>query len=320
MVRPARFLFLLLFAWANTLSAQSEVVPGVHLLRGRFTPGSQPDGNSVVLDSSGGLIIIDTGRHAAHTQQLLDFARARSQPVAAVINSHWHLDHIGGNVLIRRDHPNVKVYASAALQDALGGFLANYRKQLAGMLSDAAISAEQKKMFEAETKLIDAGAKLAPDVIIERAGEQTIAGRLLKIGFEANAVTAGDLWVLDPATGVLIAGDLVTLPAPFLDTACPKRWRESLTELSKADFDLLIPGHGALMTRKQFASYQRGFVNLLDCAATDATETTCTDGWIRDVRALMPDLDERFTRTLMAYYIGVLRNQKGDCGQRLSKE
>src|SRR5690349_2506517 len=47
-----------------------EVAPGVHLLRGAFVPGSQPDGNTVILKAPDGLIVIDTGRHAAHTQRI----------------------------------------------------------------------------------------------------------------------------------------------------------------------------------------------------------------------------------------------------------
>lgn len=45
------------------LNAQSEIVPGISLIRGAFTPGHQPDGNTVVLSAPDGLIVIDTGRH-----------------------------------------------------------------------------------------------------------------------------------------------------------------------------------------------------------------------------------------------------------------
>jgi glyoxylase-like metal-dependent hydrolase (beta-lactamase superfamily II) len=156
----------------------TELVPGVHLIRGTFVPGSQPDGNSIVLDAPDGLIVIDTGRHAAHTQAILDYAKTTAQPIASVINTHWHLDHIGGNVMIRRDYPNARIYASGALAEARTGFLANYRKQLQEMIASTT-DAAQKKAFETEVALIDAGAKLAPDVTIANAGRQVISGRAL---------------------------------------------------------------------------------------------------------------------------------------------
>jgi len=34
----------------------------------------------------------------------------------------------------------------------------------------------------------------------------------------------------------LIAGDLVTLPVPFLDTACPNGWRKALDTLDDQRF------------------------------------------------------------------------------------
>jgi glyoxylase-like metal-dependent hydrolase (beta-lactamase superfamily II) len=293
-------------AWAA--AAPAELVAGIHVLRGTFAPGSQPDGNSVILAAPDGLIVVDTGRHAAHTQAILDFARQAGRPISAVINTHWHLDHIGGNAMVRREHPAARIYASSALREAMTGFLANYRKQLEGMVADASTAAEARKSFEAEIALIDAGPRLAPDIVISSSSRRSIAGRALRLGLETNAVTAGDVWVLDESTGVLIAGDLVTLPVPFLDTACPARWQESLDRVAALEFELLIPGHGAPMTRTQFASYRQAYRDLLACSSDkDAPKERCIDGWIRTVSPLMPGFDDRFTRSLMAYYIDVLR-------------
>jgi glyoxylase-like metal-dependent hydrolase (beta-lactamase superfamily II) len=299
---------LAFMAAAVPARAATELLNGVHVIRGTFAPGSQPDGNSVILTAPEGLIVIDTGRHAAHTQAILDFAKETGRPIAAVVNTHWHLDHIGGNALIRREYPAVRIHASGALRDALTGFLANYRTQLAAMVADPATDAATKKSFQTEIALIDAGAKLAPDVVVSGSGATTIAGRALHVGLETHSVTAGDVWVLDEKSGVLIAGDLVTLPAPFLDTACPARWQESLDRLASLEFDLLVPGHGASMTRTQFTSYRRAYRELLACAArTDAPKEQCIDGWAGTLGPLMSGFDDRFTRSLMAYYVDLLR-------------
>ena len=291
---------------AFPLFGAAEVAPGIHVIRGAFTPGSQPDGNTIVLEAPEGLVVIDTGRHAAHTQSILDFAKEKGRPIAAVINTHWHLDHIGGNLMIRREFPKARITASGALAEARGGFLANYRKQLQAMLDDPKTDAASRKSLEAEARLIDAGEKLAPDTVIETAGQKTIAGRALHLGLETHAVTAGDVWVLDEQSGVLIAGDLVTLPAPFLDTACPARWGESLDRIEKLDFDLLIPGHGAPLTRRQFATYRTAYRELIACTGEKAQ---CIDGWMRAVTPLVSDLDEPFTRAVMGYYVDVLRRE-----------
>src|SRR3954468_19428504 len=78
---------------------------GWHLVPGSFEPGRQPDGNSVFLEAPDGLILVDTGRHPAHQERLLAYAKARGRPIAAIVNTHWHLDHTGGNAEIRAAYP-----------------------------------------------------------------------------------------------------------------------------------------------------------------------------------------------------------------------
>src|SRR3954464_6965161 len=91
---------------------------GWHLVPGTFEPGRQPDGNSIFLDAPDGLILVDTGRHPAHQQKLLAYARERGRPIAAIVNTHWHLDHNGGNAEIRAAFPRARLYASNAVDGA----------------------------------------------------------------------------------------------------------------------------------------------------------------------------------------------------------
>jgi glyoxylase-like metal-dependent hydrolase (beta-lactamase superfamily II) len=98
--------------------------------------------------------------------------------------------------------------------------------------------------WRSELRLIDAGDKLAPDRIVAAARSLQIAGRTLELHLERRAVTAGDVWVEDPATQTLFAGDLVTLPVPFFDTACPAQWSLALGHIAERRFTALVPGHG----------------------------------------------------------------------------
>src|SRR5262249_53961076 len=148
------------------------------------------------------------------------------QVPVAVINTHWHLDHVGGNAMVRERHPKVTVYASNGYANARKGFLAEYRKQLAEVVNT--MPPDKSGGLREEIALIDQGDKLAPDEVTNAAGDRTIGGRNLTIGLERNAATEGDVWVLDRASGTLITGDLVTLPVPFLDTANPEGWAAAL--------------------------------------------------------------------------------------------
>ena len=278
--------------------APSPIAPGVHLLRGEFVPGRQPDGNTVIF--ADGAIVVDTGRHASHTRAILDFVKPK-----AVINTHWHLDHIGGNALIRREVPNVKIFASGALDDALKSFLANYAKQLEEVI--AKTTGEEQQRYRTELALIQSGKQLAPDEVIS--ATRTIGS--LEIHLETDAVTAGDLWVLDKKSGTLVAGDLVTLPVPFLDTAKPKVWQAVLARLSAIEFTRLIPGHGPVMTREQFAQYRKAYDNLLSCAASSRTNDECSAGWLSDAGSLIAESEREYSRQALQYYLDhILRERK----------
>ncbi len=297
--------FLVGHAGAATL-----IAPDIYFIPGEATPNRQPDGNSVVIAAPQGLIVFDTGRHPDHAQAILDFAHSQARPIAAIINSHWHLDHVGGNPRLRAEFPDLQVYASSAIDAARTGFLSDYRAQLVSEIAHSTKNPEAQDSMRAEVALIDAGAALGPTDVIDKSVRLSVAGRTLQLNLETRAVTAGDVWVFDPKTRVLLAGDLVTLPAPFFESACPARWRDSLANLDQTSFTWLVPGHGAPMQRKQFKIYRQAFSRLLACAAGNAAKADCIDGWIDDAAPLVPSSkDVSYARTLIGYYLdNYLRN------------
>ncbi|HEV8433408.1 MAG TPA: MBL fold metallo-hydrolase, partial [Thermoanaerobaculia bacterium] len=253
------------------------------------------------------LLVVDTGRHQSHTEKIVELSKKMYSPVVDVVNTHWHLDHIGGNALIRREFPKVRIYASGALGDARKGFLENYRHQLEGVIAQTSDPA-QKDAYTTELHLVEASDQLAPDVVVTKSQKMALGGRRVELYLEKNAVTAGDLWVYEPFSHVLVAGDLVTLPVPFLDTACPAGWSSALDRLERVKFKTLIPGHGAPMTRSDFETYRTAYRNLIACSASSAGKDQCIDGWMSDAAPLLKDEKPEFVRSLLDYYVGnVLR-------------
>lgn len=280
---------------------------GITVIPGGFDPGRQPDGNTVVFEGSEGLVVVDTGRHVGHTQKILNLAAQRKQAIAAVVNSHWHLDHVSGNPRLRAAHPGVKVYASDAIDGAMHGFLANSRKQAADYLSSPDLPDSVKADIRGDIATIDNGKALHPDVIVKQAGDFELGGRKLHLGLE-HAATRGDVWVFDAKARYLAGGDLVTLPVPFLDTACPSKWKEALARIDKLEFDTFVPGHGPVMDHAQFTRYRSAFDKFTACAASDAEKNTCADGWLSDAGPLIAEADRSRLGGMLGYYVDVLRN------------
>jgi glyoxylase-like metal-dependent hydrolase (beta-lactamase superfamily II) len=279
------------------------VANGVTLIRGVFVPGVQPDGNTVLLRGSNGWVAVDSGRHAAHTTRIIEAARGSELPVIAIVNTHWHLDHVAGNAALREAFPQAEVHASNAIDDALSGFLADYRRQLQELVARADATPENVATWQAEIARIDAGAQLRPTNPITRPQDGSLAGRSVYLGLEENAASGGDVWLYDKSTRTLVAGDLVTLPVPLFDTACSEGWQQALARLDALGFTRLVPGHGVPMDHVQFRTYRDGFDRLLACAASDAPAGTCKTGWLRDIAPLIPQQDAALAESLLDYYI-----------------
>jgi glyoxylase-like metal-dependent hydrolase (beta-lactamase superfamily II) len=272
---------------------------------GGFAPDRQPDGNSVLFDGPQGTVVVDTGRHIEHTQALLDAVGSRT--LAAVVVTHWHLDHLGGVTVVRRARPGVRVWGSSAVGPALNGWLADSRRDMRTALDRGQVDAATAAMMRIDLALIDAGTALQPDVVVDAPGTLAAGGPPLQIGLARHAVTAADLWLYDPRSRVLAAGDLVTLPVPFLDTACAPRWRATLDDLAALPFTTLVPGHGEPLDRAGFEAWRAGFGALQDCAASEAPHAECAARWRQALGTRWPQDDRHATSLLDHYLQDVLR-------------
>jgi len=65
----------------------------------------------VVWDASGRAVAVDTGGDRDAGRNLLRAAEGRSLRLVAVLNTHSHADHYGGNDYLVRQHPELEVWA-----------------------------------------------------------------------------------------------------------------------------------------------------------------------------------------------------------------
>ena len=280
-----------------------EIAPGVTLVPGAMLPERGPDGNTVIFDAPDGLVVVDTGRHAWHSDAILAYAKARGRPVAAIVNTHWHLDHTTGNHDIRQAHPQAEVYATTAIEGALVGFLNRNRAEVDKLLADPNTPPELKAQRLRARSVVDNPDRLRATRPVTRSAMMTIAGRTLDVRVAPFAVTEADLWLYDPEAKLAIVGDLVVDIVPFMDTACPDGWSRALDEVEQTPFETLVPGHGPVMTRSDFVLWKSAFNNLLNCARSTADSAECVQGWERDAAKFIPDSHRDYVKEAADYYI-----------------
>jgi glyoxylase-like metal-dependent hydrolase (beta-lactamase superfamily II) len=284
----------------------------VTLIPGAFPTDRQPDGNTIIFEDEHGLIVVDTGRHKAHQRAILDFARARGKPIVAIVNTHWHLDHSGGNQELRAVYPRAKLYTSKAIYGALDHFLARSLDTARRKLADPAISEADKAEIRLGYDAISDRRDLIPDVPVNRTTRLAYAGRFLELHLAPHAATEGDIWVYDRRGGIVAAGDLVVLPLPFFDTACAEGWARALAEIDRTDFRILYPGHGPALSHGALSLYRLAFDRLIDCGTSEAAKSACIAGWLRDAGPLIhTDTERQQSRDYLDYYLDhILRDPK----------
>ena len=302
-------------------AAPEQLASGVVLLRGAMLEERGPDGNTVIFDAPDGLIVVDTGRHAWHSDAILAYARSRGRPVVAIVNTHWHLDHSSGNRRIKAEFPGAVVYTTNAVDRVLadGGFLARNLESARKRLGDPALSDIRREETANFIATMDARDALRPDVAIGKSGEVQLARKSLDLLVTNGAVTDADVWLYDTASSIAVLGDLVTLPAPFFETACPARWRTTLDEVRSVPFRTAIPGHGEPMSRQQIDAYRDAFNGFIDCVEGSTGAGTCAAGWSEAVAPLLDDSGRAMAREYAEYYVGMLRENGGKSAECLAR-
>lgn len=186
--------------------------------------------NNILIDDGETCTLIDSGyvAHAAQTLQLLQHALA-GKPLAHLINTHCHSDHMGGNAAVQRAYgcrtsiPTGEAPAIAAWNDA--ELMLSYTGQSAERFSfdDTIAAGDRLKLGGLEWEAL-----AAP-------GHDRHA--LMFYSAAARTLISGDaLW--ENGFG-LIFQELFGQSGGFADT------RATLEAIARLDVATVIPGHGA---------------------------------------------------------------------------
>lgn len=267
-----------------------------------------PDGNTEIFDTPEGLVVVDTGRHPAHAQAILDHARKLHRPIIAVVNTHWHLDHTTGNRDIFAAYPKARLVATRAAGGALDGFLAASRKQAIAVLADPATPPAVLARTQRALLAMDDRKAMVPAHPVSKDGPLALGGRRFEVHIAKAAATEADLWLLVPDENLAVVGDLVVAPVPFFDTGCENGWADALEAIDKAPWEHLVPGHGAIMNRADFARWRIAFNAYVDCANSQRDPDECAANWMRDAQGFYAAGEADSVRKLAVYYVAeVLR-------------
>lgn len=213
--------------------AVHEVAPGLFVHVGvheEFAPGNRGGiANLAFVVGRDSVAVVDAGGSPAQARDLAAAIRARTdRPIGHLVLTHHHPDHVMGAVVFRE--AGARIWGHARLEAALADRFALYRAAMERLLGPA--------IEGAEPVAVDA------PVAIGEIARLDLGGRVLELRAWPTAHTDCDLTVHDPATGTLIAGDLLFMERiPVIDGSLVG-WLQVVEGLARIPAARVVPGHG----------------------------------------------------------------------------
>jgi len=193
------------------------------------------------------IAVIDSGGSINIGQQLLKKIRSISEkPICYVINTHVHFDHFLGNKAFVEEKPTFVGHQELAeeVERNRAFFLEQFKNDLGPNPEASSI--------------------VGPDMLIDKSTSLDIGNRTLTLMPYPVSHSHSDLIVIDNKTNTLWAGDLIFRERIPSLTGSLIGWVKVITELSKLEPNLVIPGHGSVAKSMSVAiQQQQGYLHKL---------------------------------------------------------
>jgi cyclase len=95
-----------------------------------------------------------------------------------------------------------------------------------------------------------------PDITFDHELDVDLGNREVQLKFLGRGNTVGDAAAYLPKEKILVAGDLVDSPVPYLYGGFPIEQIATLKRMNELEFETLVPGHGSVLKGKTFVQQE----------------------------------------------------------------
>ncbi|HZS47558.1 MAG TPA: MBL fold metallo-hydrolase [Blastocatellia bacterium] len=286
----------------------TKVAEGV--FAGISVPTGLAGSNAGFIIGDDGVIVVDTYTTPQAAEELLAQIEQRtSLPIKYVVNSHYHLDHVGGNQVFAAR--NIPIIAQANVRDWITTKNVNHKfisstEELQKRRNDtqqqlAKLGADDKTRpgLERRLRMTDAMLTLKitpPTITYTTEGMHLFLGKREVVLFTLPGHTGGDTLVYVPDANVLFTGDMGwSKSLPNLIDATVNDWIPSLEQiLRQYPTAKFVPGHGPVADSADVQAFHDYLVDLRTRVKQAISEGKTLEQAQEQLAATLPDRFKSF--------------------------
>jgi len=225
-------------------------------------------GNTTVVVGEREVLVVDaTSAPQFARADLEQIRRWTDKPIRYLVNTHWHGDHTWGNGAYAEAVPGLAIVGHRETRRLVEGYLPHFSKRMLDLpdvirrllasgknesgepLTDEEIASFKANManFEQRAQEFRSVVVRPPDLTFERELDLDLGNRRVQLRHFGRGNTSGDLVVHLPDEHIVVAGDLLVYPLPFLMGGFPGEWSRTLDAVAALAPETIVPGHGAVL-------------------------------------------------------------------------
>lgn len=278
-------------SYVTTERSVTKIAEGVYVIIHKdavFEGG--PQGNTTVVVGDRGVLVVDACFLTSSAREdIAEIQRLTSKPVRYLVNTHFHLDHNAGNSAYMEAFPGLEIIAhteTRKLMDARNPrgaadiasptgrpstvILPSWKKELETGKDDDGKPLSAEYMARLPIRIAQEESEIAdyktfkyqpPTMTFDHELALDLGDREVQLKHWGRGHTPGDVFVYLPQEQILITGDLLAYPVPYMRMTFPHEWVEVLRRMSRMEAKFIVPGHGIILQDK---THMNDVIALLD--------------------------------------------------------